>query len=285
VVVAHHVEAALACLLVGASFVYVAHTSLRDELPSYFPATPASMLRRAGSGVDRRACRGASRALAVAPALAARLRVDTQVDVHALTLPWSIPTPISERERGLARAQLGFDAADRVLLYAGNLDAYQGLDGLAASVRQLVVGRGKLFLLVATASDPATCSALRAPGLPVRFAPLANEDDRRLVHAAADLVVVPRAVPGGVPIKLLDALARGTKVVTTQRAAAGLNLGDACVVVADDDPRVFAEACASLLGSAPNGLGHAARAYVESAHVPAEFVAQFVDLGLSAHSF
>ncbi|HEX6243621.1 MAG TPA: glycosyltransferase, partial [Polyangiales bacterium] len=245
----------------------------------------ASVLRRAGSGVDRRACRGAARALAVAPALAARLRVDTQVEVHALTLPWSIPSPISQHERGLARAQLGFDEADRVLLYAGNLDAYQGLDGLAESVRQLAAERGNLFLLVATASDPATCSVLRAPGLPVRFAPLSSEADRRLVHAAADLVVVPRAVPGGVPIKLLDALARGTKVVTTQRAAAGLDLGAACVVVADDDPAVFAQACAALLGSGPVELGHAARAYVESAHVPSDFVAQFVDLGLRAHSF
>ena len=76
----------------------------------------------------------------------------------------------------------------------------------------------------------------------IRWAPLATERDRAVVHAAADVALVPRRAPGGLPIKLLDALARGVPVVAGARALAGLPLTAAVTVVPDDDPAALAEA-------------------------------------------
>jgi glycosyltransferase involved in cell wall biosynthesis len=221
--------------------------------------------------------------LAVAPALAARIGATTRVEVRALSVPWSVPAPITEAERVAARLQLRFAPDERVLLYAGNLDAYQGLSQLAQSVRAL--GREGWRWLIATESDRAGCAALRDPRLPLRFATLASERDRRLVHAAADVVAVPRANPGGVPIKLLDALARGTRVVTTPRAAAGLRLVGAGVLIAeDDDPLAFAQACTTQLGHCATHAARAARAYIAAEHSAAGFVAQLASALLGPHS-
>ncbi len=102
-----------------------------------------------------------------------------------------------------------------MLLYAGNLDAYQGLDDVLRPLANLVRRHPRLTLLLATQS-PARAFVRRADaaglaGHVVR-AQLANECDRRLVHAASDLAPIPRGAPGGLPIKLLDALARGVPV-------------------------------------------------------------------------
>jgi glycosyltransferase involved in cell wall biosynthesis len=276
VVIAHHVEAALACRLARVPFVFFAHTSLCDELPSYFSDALAMPLARAGAAIDRSMCQSARLVLAVAPALAARLQAATRVEVQALSVPWSVPAPITEPERDAARAQLGFAPDQRVLLYAGNLDAYQGLSQLAQSVRALAREGGWRWL-IATESDRASCAALRDPQLPLCFASLANERDRRLVHAAADVVAVPRASPGGLPIKLLDALARGARVVTTRHAAAGHDLVSAGVVMAEeDDPLAFARACVAQLGHSAADAARTARAYIGAEHSAAGFVAQLV---------
>src|SRR5690606_20899050 len=96
---------------------------------------------------------------------------------------------------------------------------------------------GERFVwLVATASDSRDfANKLARAGLrdATRIVPLGAEGERRALHAAADLVLVPRASPGGVPIKLLDALARGAPVVAARRALAGLPLSGLCHEVPD----------------------------------------------------
>jgi glycosyltransferase involved in cell wall biosynthesis len=137
-------------------------------------------------------------------------------------------------------------------------------------------------LVVASASDHAAlqASALRI-GVAGRlvFAPLATEDDRVYAHAAADVAVVPRRAPGGLPIKLLDTLARGLPAVANRRALAGLSLGPAVTVVADDDPEAFARGVEAALGDRTLRVGapsdQAQRALAEAGLTPAAFVARF----------
>jgi glycosyltransferase involved in cell wall biosynthesis len=89
-------------------------------------------------------------------------------------------------------------------------------------------------LLVATESDvTALGHQLDQRSVRWRSTPLRTEDDRARAHAAADVVVVPRFSPGGLPIKLLDALARGVPVVAMERALAGFELYPACLVTND----------------------------------------------------
>jgi colanic acid biosynthesis glycosyl transferase WcaI len=279
-VVAHHVEAALACQLARVPFVFIAHTSLQHELPSYFRPALRRVSASGGSLLEHSLCGRARAVQTVSPLLTSLLQA-RGIAAATLPLPWSVPEPTAFNERVHARSALGLAPDERVLLYAGNLDRYQGIELLVDSMRALLRG-ARWRLLLATESDPAACLELRRADVPMRFARLAHEADRRLVHAAADVVAVPRKSPGGLPIKLLDALARGARVVATQRACAGLDLGRICRVVPDDDPASFAAAARSR-AEEPTLSCEVARAYVREAHAPAHFVGRMRALADTFH--
>lgn len=290
-VVAHHVEAAAAVLAARARpFVFVAHTALGPELPTYFPerarslgalaplTSLTSLASRAGDALDVALARRADAVLAVSPRLAERLAAASGRDVRYAPVPWAVPPPIEAGERSKARARFGFAPLDPVLLYAGNLDAYQGVERLARAFAIVRSRRADARLLVATASPhDALERALWSLGCADRatFAPLADEPDRRVVHAAADAACVTREVEGGLPIKLLDALARGVPSIATRRATAGLPLEGAAVVVADDDPEALAAAALIAIEareSAPE-RGRRGVEYVRRAHSAAAYLA------------
>ncbi|MCB9596817.1 MAG: glycosyltransferase, partial [Sandaracinaceae bacterium] len=112
-------------------------------------------------------------------------------------------------------------------------------------------------------------------GARARFVGLADEPDRRAAHAAADLAWVPRGAPGGLPMKLLDALSRGVPTVAVRRATAGIELGDAATVVRDDDPEALAAAALITLEArdAARALGLRGRAHVAREHDDASYLA------------
>jgi glycosyltransferase involved in cell wall biosynthesis len=93
------------------------------------------------------------------------------------------------------------------------------------------------------------------------------------VHAAADVAIVPRALDGGVPVKLLDALARGVPVVAQRRALGGLALGGCASVCADDDADALAAALGAMLAApiAAREVAQRGRAYVAAEHSAARF--------------
>ncbi|MFW6052162.1 MAG: glycosyltransferase, partial [Myxococcota bacterium] len=210
-VVAHHVEAAAAAVMAGTRpVIYAAHTALGPELPAYLPRVLAPAGAAAGRILERWVARSASAVAAIAPALDHHLRALGVGHVHAWPLPWRVPSPLARPERERARRALGLDPAGEVGLYTGNLDAYQGWRALVGALTR--PGAARARLLVATASDPAPLWAeARQAGVAERItvAGLADEAARRAAHAAADLALVPRRIPGGIPVKLLDALARG----------------------------------------------------------------------------
>jgi len=289
IVVAHHVEAALATLLARVHPVlFVAHTSLSAELRSYFPTSVSGLFDVAGRSLDRALCRGAERVVAVSPLLARQLMADSQVDVSPLQIPWPLPI-VGERslERGPARRALGLGDEDEVVLYAGNLDGYQGLRSLALGLSYLAQQRPGLRWLVATQSAPRELQTLlHGLGLTerVRVSPLASESDRRQVHAAADLAVVPRGSSGGLPIKLLDALGRGVPVVAVRRALAGLPFHEVCTAIADDDANAWQRALQQHFQACRGAAGaEAQRSYLRQTHASEHFVADFLRHAAACH--
>jgi glycosyltransferase involved in cell wall biosynthesis len=253
-IVAHHVEAAGIAFALGAPFVYLAHTALEPELPAYGTGAFAPLLARIGALADRAIVARAPVSGAVSPMLAARLSAIRPVEY--VPVPWPLA----------ARAE---PPGTRVVAYVGNLDRYQGWEDAVEAVSTI-----DATLLVATQS-PVGALVRHADRHRVRLeiARLATEADRRRVYARADVVVVPRRLEGGVPVKLLDALARGAAVVTTERARAGLAIDGAARVVADDAP-AMALAIDELL-EAPaerRHLGEAGRAFIEAEHSRMKFV-------------
>lgn len=277
-VVAHHVEAATAALTAGARpLVFVAHTALGPELPAYLPDRAAKLAARAGDALDVALVRRAGAVAAVSPLLARMLSERAEREVRYLPVPWTAAAPIDAAERQKARTRFGMSATEPVLLYAGNLDAYQGLDVLARAFAITHERREDARLLVATASDPdALEKALWSLGCRDRviFAPLADEPDRRIAHAAADVALVPRSVAGGLPIKLLDALARGLPAVVTRRAAAGLALEGAALIAADDDPEALAAAALIAVEAreTAGALGRRGVEYIQREHSAARYL-------------
>ena len=261
VVVAHHVEAAGAAAVARACpWIFVAHTTLAHELPSYFPRRVDRWASRAGELADSTLVRASGAAAAVAPDLARMLSNAAQREVRYLPVQ-QVQSRVTAGERTAARESLGLAPAACAILYVGNLDRYQGWDDLVHALAR-VRGLGlDAQLVLATASDTsalARCAHQAGVRTYVRIAPLGGETSRRALHAAADVAVVTRSRAGGVPIKLLDALSRGTPTVVVARGCAGLPLGDAVVESENDDPVALAECIArvacSPLASARCGL-------------------------------
>lgn len=268
-IVAHHVEAAAIARFARRPWVFVAHTDLAAELPTYLAPQFISIARRAGARVDRSLGRAAGALAAVSPLLASSLADRCERPVHALPIPWPVPSATSEGERTRARHALGLADDVPTVLYAGNLDGYQGLDQLWRARAHLIAKRADLRMLVAT-EDP------RARALDAGFIvlPLATEANRRSAHAAADVVVVPRRSAGGLPVKLLDALSRGSTVVAVPRALAGHVIAPVICAARDDDYEALARALDDALTCSTtrrSELATTARAYVAETHSDARF--------------
>jgi glycosyltransferase involved in cell wall biosynthesis len=277
-VVAHHVEAALCGLSLGSPVLYLAHTSLGSELSSYFPAPLGRLARALGHHLDRFLCRSLPGVLAVSPLLASLLQQTSGSDVRSIVVPWEVPQMPTPRERTEARRHLQLSTTQPVALYAGNLDAYQGLEALFSPLLESSRRFPELVWLVATAApSDAFERALKEHGLAarVRFAPLASEAERSRVHAAADLALVPRAAPGGLPIKLLEALSRGTPTVAARLACAGLSLPTEALEMVEDEPGSWERGIAKIVTGQPPDV-QLARAYVAQAHAPTRFVSDLI---------
>ncbi|MEY4579936.1 MAG: hypothetical protein RL701_4639, partial [Pseudomonadota bacterium] len=248
--IAHHVEAmSLACAAAPQlPCVFFAHTDLGAELPSYAPRPYARVLGGAGRLLDSTLCRRASAIAAISPALCQRLHASSGRTPIYVPTPWPLPEPIRPAERAEARLALGLAADSLVALYAGNLDAYQDAERMLEALQLLAAeSRQRITLLLATGSEPRSFLKLAVElGVPFRTCELAGEPVRRMVHAAADFAIIPRAVPGGLPIKLLDALARGLPCATMPHATAGLHIADAVVRATAHTTRALAAAIAEL---------------------------------------
>jgi glycosyltransferase involved in cell wall biosynthesis len=294
-VVAHHVEAAAIALLLrarfGVPFVFFAHTDLAAELPTYAPAAAQRALRSAGGRLDALLVRRADAVAAISPLLAERLRplaASAPDKVEVVAPPWPIPAPSAEGERAASRAALGLPSRACVLLYAGNLDRYQGWEEVLAALPAIGAREPGLIWLVATNSDPAPLLAeARRAGVAelIRLHALDAEVARRAVHAAADLAIVPRRSPGGLPIKLLDAMARGVACVAAQAAGAGLPIAHTVELAAGNDARALAAAALRVLSRAPHeraAMARRARSYVADAHGAEPFLRAFDRVCLTA---
>ena len=270
-IVAHHIEAALACIAARVRpLYYVAHTSLSRELPEYFRGLPFEVPSFAGRAAEQWACAQVDGVGAVAPSLAAMLGDGARY----LPIPWS--TQGAAPSLAEARRALGLPVDAKVCLYAGNLDRYQGWEELLPALARLRRAEPAARLLIATESDPtpARAEASRAGVADaLSVCGLSGERARVLAHAAADLAWVPRRSEGGLPVKMLDAMARGVPIVAVERAAAGLPIDSSCELVPNDDPDAMSRAAALLLQSRKraDALQRAGRAYLRAHHSPSAF--------------
>jgi glycosyltransferase involved in cell wall biosynthesis len=246
----HHYEGLAASLAAAAGrcpVVYHGHTLMAAELPWYFNH---EVLRRtaarAGRWADRILPRRADAAVTVSPYLRSALRSMGIADRRLLYLPPALDAFDGEEEGG---GQGRAEGADMV--YAGNLDRYQGLFQVLEGLALITRGPGReAMLLVVTDSDFSRhreYAERLGLGGRVIFVPHGRFGTAASRISASTLAVSPRLIPGGFPIKLLNYLRYEKPVLATRHGSGGLAEGDEILLY--DSPARFAEAAAALLSN------------------------------------
>ncbi len=234
VIHAHNIEGAAVAIAVagGVPVVYHAHGILSAELPAYLPERLPRLLHgaaaRAGRLADRMLPRPAAATIALTePARDALVREGAD-PARVFVIPPGIAVErVDPWNARRARARVcGADEA--LVLYAGNPDAYQGIDALLDAVAALVARPGKRARLVLAIPGPARDLPARAAarGIADRVTCLdASWEETARLLAACDVTVIPRGDPHGFPMKLLNALALGAPAIAHPACAPGLTDG------------------------------------------------------------
>ena len=173
------------------------------------------------------------------------------------------------QERQHARARLGLSDDVPVAVCVGRLSAQKGQDvALRAWPTVRAQLPGATLLLVGEGPDRAALETGSGPG--VRL--LGHRDDVADVLAAADLALLPSRWEG-LALALLEAMARGLPVVTTEVGGSRSTLLEgglppAGAVVPVDDPAALARAVGVRLASPDlaRGEGAAGRSRIERDH-------------------
>jgi len=271
---AHNYEAALIGLaarrLTGVPLVYHSHNALAEELPTYFRSGTARRIARVcGAIADREVPRRADRCIAICRELVGFLRArGVDEDAIALIAPGGSPEEFpacSQADVARIRARFGF--GDRpVLLYTGNVDGYQNIELLLASIGIVRRTLGDALLVLATHAAPRDLpSHLRRLPDGVRLVTAGDFATVRDLIRVADLALCPRREWSGFPMKLLNYMAAAKAVVVSAASAKAVRDGVNGVVVEAEGPEAYAAAIVDLLADPlrRRALGVAARRTVE----------------------
>lgn len=153
----------------------------------------------------------------------------------------------TRRYAGLKAALHGRDA----LVFVGSMDYRPNIDAaiyFAREVWPLVRRRFPAWRFVIVGSDPArSVRALAAqPGIEVT----GSVEDVRAYYGKALAAVVPLRMGGGTRLKILEAMAAGTPVVSTALGAEGIDFTPDRDIILADKPADWLDALNALAGSA-----------------------------------
>lgn len=270
---AHNYEGQIIAYLVrkltGVPVVYHSHNALSDELGYYFrPGWARSAAHLLGRVLDRHIPCRADFSIALTAELETFLRARGVARGQSAVIPPGI-TAGSPPECGVSHPDPF--AGRFVVMYAGNLDAYQDLDVLFngfEAVRE-EIGQGLLVVVTHDAqwsahSDGRLEGLVRHGHARVIVTPAFSVVRRFL--ARADVLVCPRSSWSGFPIKLLNYMATGRPLVAAEGSAKGIIDGDTGLVFRNGDAaglgaalrRLYADgALRSRLGAHARAAAHA----------------------------
>ncbi len=246
---AHHFEGLLGALAARRDprmpIIFDAHTLLESELPYYAPEVFRGALRRIGRYLDRELPARADHVIAVSEPIRDKLLASHACSPERISIVGS-GVGWDHFQRSI---QVSPDPGAPVLMYTGNLAAYQGIDLMLRAFTRVARERPALRLRIVTDSPFVAYESL-ARELGMR--------DRVEVHqaafgeipdllAGAHVALNPRVQCDGVPQKLLNYMAAGKAIVSFAGSARGLIHRHNALVVPDGDVRGFAQAIEEFL--------------------------------------
>jgi glycosyltransferase involved in cell wall biosynthesis len=267
VIHAHHYEG----LIVGAAarvghripLVYDAHTLLMNELPSYPLGLPYGVKRGIAKHLDRILPALADHTVCVSQVIRDRLVADAGTD----------PKKVSVMANGVEYEHFDptpFPPADKdqkIVIFTGNLAAYQGIDYLLKAFALVAARVPAARLLIGTDASFDPYEAM-ATDLHIReridIVPSPRFEDLPELLARAQVAVNPRVDCDGIPVKLLNYMASGRAVVSFDSSAPGVVHRQTGWLVPSADIPALAEGIVSVLNDRELAaeLGRAAREYV-----------------------
>jgi glycosyltransferase involved in cell wall biosynthesis len=246
---AHHYEALAASLLGNLGrrpVLYHAHTLLGPELPTYASGRLAkTAAARLGLEADRFLPSLAGACAAISPALAEML-VARGVPAGRVFV---VPPALEVEPRG--RPARGRHAVAADLVYAGNLDGYQGIEAMLEGMAELArTGRRPSLKIVTDSATGKHAALARQLGIAenVSFEPHGDFAGVAGRIQSSSIAVAPRSIPGGFSMKLINYLRLGKPVLASPHGSGGLEDGREILVF--ETPRQFAAAAGRLLDDA-----------------------------------
>lgn len=265
---AHHAEGLLVALAgrgrTRAPLLFDVHTLLASELPYYGLGLPRYAKRALGARLDRWLPRHADHVVAVSDRIARALVESSHVPA------WRVDVVPSGIEEEWFRAPAGNETTARrpLVVFAGNLAPYQGVDLLLHAFRRVAAARADARLrIVSDSSFASHYATARRLGILERIELVrAGLDRLPQLLAEARLAVNPRADGEGAAQKVLNYMAVGLPTVCFARGAAPLRHLETAWVAADGDLGAFAAGMLRLLEDPDLAarLGAAARALARS---------------------
>lgn len=254
-----HEEAVFFCLFLkpifGFKLVYDMHSSLPEQLRN-FGSTSSRLVSRVFQWLEAKALRDAEAVITICPELATYALAEGVEGGRHFLIENSLFDPIrlkdapataDERALALERFLDSLPAGAPLLVYAGTLERYQGIDLLLAAFQRFHRRHPESYLLVLGGDSDQKRryeDAARSLGLEsaCRFTGRLPQDCARRICARATLQVSPRIAGNNTPLKLYEQLASGVPIVATRVPSHTQVLDEEVAFLADPLPAAFAEA-------------------------------------------
>jgi len=163
------------------------------------------------------------------------------------------------------RASLGLSASTPMILYTGTFEAYQGLDLLFASMRQVIASRPEARLVlaggrpdqIAAAREQAEREGIASATI---FAGQRPSEEIPAFLDAADVLVSPRSLGTNTPLKIYQYLRAGRAIVATRLLTHTQVLNDEVAILTDASAESFADGILDALADPDRARATGARA-------------------------
>lgn len=230
--------------------IYDMHSSLSEQLRRWNSPSAGAAVRVADV-LERRCVARSDVVIAISPAILARVRqIGTRHEPFLIENVAAIAEPASQTTAREVRQRYGLGDAP-VVVYAGNLEPYQGVSLLLESFA-LLLERVPGAQLLVVGGDDSTIAAQRPVATQtgiegaVTFAGAVPFESLAEVLAAADVLACPR-IGGAVPMKLYTYLQARRPIVATDIAAHREVLTPASAELAAPNPQAFSAALARVI--------------------------------------
>jgi glycosyltransferase involved in cell wall biosynthesis len=279
---AHNYEGLAAALIVRrlrrVPVVFHSHAVLADELPQYAPSRGPwrRLARRLGAWCDRTLPRLADQVVVLSDDVARYLRgCGVRAERLSVVPPGLAPEALVATRRPSPH-----------VIFAGNLDPYQGIDLLldAWTQARLPAAVGLSFVTHAPARGLAAEIARRRLGGAVRIVRACSVAEVAAELATGAVGVSPRRSWSGFPIKTLNYMASSLATIALAPSAKGVVSGETGWVVEDDGASALAETLRAALGDLTECVrrGRAARMALAEGHAWAQLAPVLVDVSRRA---